>query len=66
MRTSINLTQNNSEKLVNLQKQFQKICPRSSVDRAVASGAMRAGSIPAGGTGWVLITRQNEEVILTI
>ncbi len=25
-------------------------CPRSSVDRAVASGAMRAGSTPAGGT----------------
>ncbi len=25
-------------------------CPRSSVDRAVASGAMCAGSIPAGGT----------------
>ena len=25
-------------------------CPRSSVDRAVASGAMCAGSTPAGGT----------------
>lgn len=26
------------------------ICPRSSVDRALASEAMCAGSIPAGGT----------------
>lgn len=25
-------------------------CPRSSVDRAVASGAMRTGSTPVGGT----------------